>query len=108
MLAVTATGIAQAAIDASITYARNRHQFGHPIASFQMIQEMLADDGFSTSQSGIWIQRYRYHAWWHNSLTSEDQLRQRVAWALIQILVTSESGDGFNDENPGNVSGKGR
>ncbi len=43
MLAAMATGIAQAAIDASIRYALQRHQFGKPIASFQMVQEMIAD-----------------------------------------------------------------
>jgi len=43
MLAAMATGIAEAAVDASIKYARQRHQFGRPIASFQMVQEMIAD-----------------------------------------------------------------
>lgn len=71
-------------------------------------ETMIEDDGYTTTQDGVWIQRYRHHSWWHNALTSVDQLRQRVAWALIQILVTSESGAGFNDRNPGNLSGKGR
>jgi len=43
MLACMSTGIAQAAIDASINYARERRQFGRPIASFQMVQEMIVD-----------------------------------------------------------------
>lgn len=43
MAAVSAVGIAQAAIDASIGYARQREQFGKPIASFQLIQEMIAE-----------------------------------------------------------------
>ncbi|MEM6474048.1 MAG: DUF1800 family protein, partial [Planctomycetota bacterium] len=70
--------------------------------------QMIADDGYTSTQGGVYIQRYRYHAWWHNALNAEDQLRQRVAWALIQILVTSEDGAGFNDSNPGNHSGEGR
>lgn len=41
LLAIMAVGIAQAAIDASIRYARERHQFGRPIASFQLVQEMI-------------------------------------------------------------------
>ncbi len=36
-------GVAQAALDAALRYAMDRKQFGAPIASFQMIQEMLAD-----------------------------------------------------------------
>lgn len=43
MVGVLCTGIAQAAIDASIKYAQERVQFGRPIGSFQMIQEMLVD-----------------------------------------------------------------
>jgi alkylation response protein AidB-like acyl-CoA dehydrogenase len=38
-----AVGIAQAALDAAVAYARERQQFGQPIASFQGIQFMLAD-----------------------------------------------------------------
>ncbi|SCG71984.1 acyl-CoA dehydrogenase family protein [Micromonospora inositola] len=36
-------GIAQLALDKSVTYARERHQFGKPIASFQAVQLRLAD-----------------------------------------------------------------
>ncbi len=38
-----ATGIAQGAFEASLTYAKQRQAFGHPIAEFQAIQFMLAD-----------------------------------------------------------------
>jgi alkylation response protein AidB-like acyl-CoA dehydrogenase len=43
LIALGSAGIAQAAIDASIRYAKQRHQFGKPIGSFQLIQEMIAD-----------------------------------------------------------------
>ena len=38
-----ALGIAQAALDASVAYAKERVQFGKPIANLQAIQWMLAD-----------------------------------------------------------------
>ena len=38
-----AVGIAQAALDAATAYAKERRQFGQPIASFQGLQFMLAD-----------------------------------------------------------------
>ncbi|MEW6440528.1 MAG: acyl-CoA dehydrogenase family protein [bacterium] len=41
--AIAAVGIAQAAIEAAVRYARERTQFGRPIAKFQLIQEMIAD-----------------------------------------------------------------
>ena len=36
-----ALGHAMAAYDIALTYARNRHQFGRPLASFQIVQERL-------------------------------------------------------------------
>lgn len=38
-----AVGIAQAALDACVTYAQERQQFGEPIGSFQAIQWKIAD-----------------------------------------------------------------
>ena len=42
-LAAGCVGIAQACLDASVDYAKQREQFGRPIAGFQLIQEMLAE-----------------------------------------------------------------
>lgn len=42
-VAAMAVGVAQAAMEASIKYAKERKQFGKPIASFQAVQFMLAD-----------------------------------------------------------------
>lgn len=42
-IAAQATGIAQGAFEAALTYAQERMAFGHPIAQFQAIQFMLAD-----------------------------------------------------------------
>jgi alkylation response protein AidB-like acyl-CoA dehydrogenase len=42
-IASQALGIAEAAYEASVQYARERHAFGEPIGSFQMIQSKIAD-----------------------------------------------------------------
>jgi len=42
-IAAQALGIAQAALDASVAYAKERVQFGKPIAALQAIQWMIAD-----------------------------------------------------------------
>jgi len=43
MTGATAVGVAQAALDAATAYAKERRQFGKPIAAFQGLQFMLAD-----------------------------------------------------------------
>jgi alkylation response protein AidB-like acyl-CoA dehydrogenase len=40
---ISAVGISQAALEASIRYAKERTQFGKPIGQFQLIQAMIAD-----------------------------------------------------------------
>ena len=42
-IAAQALGIGQAALDEAISYAKQREQFGQPIANYQAIQWMLAD-----------------------------------------------------------------
>ena len=42
-IAAQALGIAEAAYEASVQYARERYAFGQPIGSFQMIQQKIAD-----------------------------------------------------------------
>lgn len=42
-IAAQALGIAEAAYDASVAYARERQAFGSPIGQFQMIQQKIAD-----------------------------------------------------------------
>jgi len=42
-IAAQAVGIAQAALDESVEYSKQRQQFGRPIAKFQAIQWMIAD-----------------------------------------------------------------
>ncbi|MFF7778079.1 acyl-CoA dehydrogenase family protein [Streptomyces tanashiensis] len=42
-VAAGCVGIAQAALDAAVRYAGEREQFGKPIASYQLVQELLSD-----------------------------------------------------------------
>jgi alkylation response protein AidB-like acyl-CoA dehydrogenase len=42
-VAAGAVGLAQGALDAAVRYATEREQFGRPVASFQLVQELLAD-----------------------------------------------------------------
>lgn len=55
-----ALGIAQAAFDASLTYAKQREAFGQPIGKFQFIQGYLADMATQINAARLLI----YHAAW--------------------------------------------
>ena len=79
-------------------------QFALPASSHdQVARDMVTQDGNSLTEAGVGIANYRYQAWWHIALTREDQLRQKVAWALSQIFVISDSGTGFNNNTARNI-----
>jgi butyryl-CoA dehydrogenase len=52
-----ALGIAQAALDAAIAYAKERVQFGKPIASLQAIQWMIADMALEVDAARLLVYR---------------------------------------------------
>jgi len=57
-IASQAVGIAQACLDASVKYAREREQFGKPIAKFQSIQWKIADMKMNIEAARLLV----YHA----------------------------------------------
>lgn len=52
-----AVGLAQAALDYAVKYAKERKQFGQPIASFEMVQAMLADMAMKVDAARMLVQR---------------------------------------------------
>jgi alkylation response protein AidB-like acyl-CoA dehydrogenase len=50
-------GLARAALEASVKYAGERHQFGRPIAGFQLVQQMLADMAVGTEAARLLVWR---------------------------------------------------
>jgi len=59
-IASQAVGIAQAALDESVEYAKSRQQFGKPLAKFQAIQWMLAEMKTRIDASRLLIYRAAY------------------------------------------------
>ena len=53
-------GIAQGALDKALAYAKERQQFGQPIANFQAIQWMLADMATKIDAARLLTQRAAY------------------------------------------------
>jgi alkylation response protein AidB-like acyl-CoA dehydrogenase len=52
-VAAGCVGLARGCLEAAVAYARQRPQFGKPIASFQLVQEMLADMAVETDAARL-------------------------------------------------------
>jgi alkylation response protein AidB-like acyl-CoA dehydrogenase len=52
-LAASCTGLAQRCLDVMTAYAKERRQFGRPIASFQLVQELIADTAVEVSAARL-------------------------------------------------------
>lgn len=82
-------------------------QFDIPATSHrQTIFDIFDADNIEHDAEGFNVPRVRHQAWWDVALRSDDQLRQKFAWALSQIFVTSDQGNGFNN-NDADFSGFG-
>jgi alkylation response protein AidB-like acyl-CoA dehydrogenase len=92
-IASQALGIAQGALDKSIEYAKDRVQFGKPIAKFQAIQHMLADMATETEAARLLVynaafakqtkDRYSYEAAMAKLYAAE--VAMRVTTKAVQI-----------------------
>jgi butyryl-CoA dehydrogenase len=56
-VAAGCVGVCQGCLDASVAYARQREQFGRPIASFQLVQAMLAEMKVRTDAARMLVWR---------------------------------------------------
>lgn len=56
-VAAGAVGVAQAALDAAVRYSTERTQFGQPIASKQLVQELLADSAVDIESARLLTHR---------------------------------------------------
>ncbi len=103
-IAALSVGLAQACYDESLAYARERRQFGKPIASFQAIQFKLADMAME-----IELARLMYYkaAWLHmceQPFTKEASMAKlfasETAKRCADQAVQIHGGYGFMDEYP--------
>lgn len=54
-IAALAVGLLQAALEASVDYAKTRRQFGQPISQFQAVQWMIADMAKATHAARLMV-----------------------------------------------------
>ena len=103
-LAAGCVGIAQACLDACLAYAAERRQFGRPIASFQLVQELVADMAVETEAARLltWRAALAADAGARHTLESSiakyyaSEAAVRAANAAVQL----HGGYGYVDDYP--------
>ncbi len=97
-------GIAQGCLDASIAYTKERKQFGRPVASFQLVQELLADIAVETEAARLLVWRAAATADRGERHTVEASFAKyfasEVAVRAANAAVQAHGGYGYVDEYP--------
>lgn len=57
LVGAVSVGIAQAAFELAVKYSKERQQFGKPIASFQLVQAMIADMAMAVESARLLVYR---------------------------------------------------
>jgi butyryl-CoA dehydrogenase len=103
-LAAGCVGIAQGCLDASIAYTKERRQFGRPVASFQLVQELLADIAVETEAARLLVRRAAATADRGERHTVEASYAKyfasEVAVRAANAAVQAHGGYGYVDEYP--------
>ncbi len=103
-IAAGCVGLAQACIDASVKYAKERHQFGKPIGSFQLIQGHIADMIVETEAARLLVYRtgdLKNKGLPHARETSiAKYYATEVALRAANSAVRIHGGYGYSDEFP--------
>ncbi|HEX7526410.1 MAG TPA: acyl-CoA dehydrogenase family protein [Gaiellaceae bacterium] len=97
-------GIAQGCLDASVSYTKERKQFGRPVASFQLVQELLADIAVETEAARLLVWRAAATADRGDRHTVEASFAKyfasEVAVRAANAAVQAHGGYGYVDEYP--------
>jgi alkylation response protein AidB-like acyl-CoA dehydrogenase len=103
-IAALAVGIAQAAFDSALSYAKQREAFGQPIGKFQFIQGYLADMATQLSAARMLL----YHAAWmkdhHKRVTLEGSqaklFASEVSSRICNLCIQIHGGYGYVEDFP--------
>ena len=103
-VAAGCVGICQGCVEESVKYAKEREQFGKPIASFQLVQAMIADMVLKTDASRMLVWR----AGWLKDKGRPNTLETSVAKlhateAAVECANTAiqvHGGAGYVDDHP--------
>ncbi len=103
-VAAGCVGICQGCVEASVTYAKQREQFGRPIASFQLVQAMIADMKVETDAARMLVWRAGFLKDTGKPNTTETSIAKLYATeAAVRCANTAiqvHGGSGYVDDHP--------
>jgi alkylation response protein AidB-like acyl-CoA dehydrogenase len=103
-VAAGCVGICRGCVEESVSYAKEREQFGRPIASFQLVQAMIADMVLKTDASRMLVWR----AGWLKDQGRPNTLETSVAklhateasLECANLAIQVHGGAGYVDDHP--------
>jgi alkylation response protein AidB-like acyl-CoA dehydrogenase len=103
-VAAGCVGLCEASLDASVRYATERTQFDRPIASFQLVQEMLADMKVRTDAARLLVYRAGTLKDAGRPSTTETSIAKLYAteaacWCADRAIQV-HGGSGYVDDHP--------
>ena len=103
-VAAGCVGICQGCVDASVRYSKEREQFGRPIASFQLVQAMIADMVVDTEASRMLVWRAGFLKDTGKPSTTETSMAKLYATEAANncadTAIQVHGGSGYVDDYP--------
>jgi butyryl-CoA dehydrogenase len=103
-VAAGCVGVCQGSLEASVAYAKEREQFGRPIASFQLVQAMIADQRVLTDSARLLVLRAGWLKDEGRPSTTETSIAKLHATEAAQtcshLAIQIHGGSGYVDDHP--------
>jgi butyryl-CoA dehydrogenase len=103
-VAAGCVGICQGCVEESVKYAKEREQFGRPIASFQLVQAMIADMVLKTEASRMLVWRAGWLKDKGRPNTTETSIAKlhatEAAVECANTAIQVHGGAGYVDDHP--------
>jgi butyryl-CoA dehydrogenase len=103
-VAAGCVGICQGCVNASVAYAKERQQFGRPIAAFQLVQEMIADMTVDTQAGRALVWRAGWLKDSGKPSTTETSVAKLFATEAAvrdaNLAIQVHGGSGYVDDYP--------
>ena len=103
-VAAGCVGICQGCVDASVAYSKERQQFGKPIASFQLVQQMIADMIVDTEAARALVWRAGWLKDVGKPSTTETSIAKlfatEAAVRSANQAIQVHGGSGYVDDHP--------